>query len=307
MKSFTSWLFKAIPWAKQVISNTLYSTNPVKPIRRARHGTKAGRHVIRPIRVIVSDNRTSASTLHHFGHSPRNLVQLTSYNTRSVPDSDRFSGKLINIIPSLIRQRTSNSFHQQSANHQNLAKIPKAIPEDKLIILFTLNCRSVKNKTLAVADFIQSHNADLLAITETWLGSGIDKSAISDITPQGYGIHHVSRHGRKEGSVALVYNSNIEVTYIRNEDKLSNFELLECSVAHRNVKFRIVVIYRLPPSKNNNFRVSHFSEEFSSFVQKAADSPDELIITGDFNFHLDDPNDSNSRTFLEILDEHCLS
>jgi hypothetical protein len=33
----------------------------------------------------------------------------------------------------------------------------------------------------------------------------------------------------------------------------------------------------------------------------------ELIITGDFNFHLDDPNDSNSRTFLEILDEHSLS
>ena len=307
MKSFTSWLFKATPWAKQVISNTLYSTNPVKPIRRARHGTKAGRHVIRPIRVIVSDNRTSASTLHHFGHSPRNLVQLTSDNTRSVPDSDRSSGKLINIIPSLIRQRTSNSFYQQSANHQNLAKIPKAIPEDKLITLFTLNCRSVTNKTLAVADFIQSHNADLLAITETWLGSGIDKSAISDITPQGYGIHHVSRHGRKEGSVALVYNSNIEVKSIRNEDKWSNFELFECSVTHRNVESRIVVIYRLPPSKNNNFRVWHFFEEFSSFVQKAADSPDELIITGYFNFHLDDPNDSNSRTFLEILDEHSLS
>ena len=35
--------------------------------------------------------------------------------------------------------------------------------------------------------------------------------------------------------------------------------------------------------------------------------PHELIITGDFNFHLDDPNDSNSRTFLEILDEHSLS
>jgi hypothetical protein len=160
--------FKATPWAKQVISNTHYSTNPVKPIRRTRRGTKASMHVIRPIRVIVSENRTSASTLHHIGHNPSNLVQLTSDNTRSVPDSDRSSAKLINIIPSLIRQRTSNSFHQQSASHLSLAKIPKAIPEDKLITLFTLNCRSVKNKTLAIADFIQSHNADLLAITETW-------------------------------------------------------------------------------------------------------------------------------------------
>ena len=195
----------------------------MKPIRRTRRGTKASMHVIRPIRVIVSENRTSASTLHHFGHNPSNLVQLTSDNTRSVPDSDRSSAKLINIIPSLIRQRTSNSFHQQSASHLNLAKIPKAIPEDKLITLFTLNCRSVKNKTLAIADFIQSHNADLLAITETWLGSEIDKSVISDITPQGYGFHHVSRHGKKGGGVALVYNSNLEVKSIRNEDQWSNF------------------------------------------------------------------------------------
>jgi hypothetical protein len=93
--------------------------------------------------------------------------------------------------------------------------MPKSIPEDKLITLFTLNCRSVKNKTLAIVDFIQSHNADLLAITETWLGSEIDKSVISDITPQGYGIHHVSRHGKKGGGVALVYNSNLEVVYTK--------------------------------------------------------------------------------------------
>lgn len=166
MKSFTSWFFKGTHWAKQVISNTLYSTNSVKPIRRTRRGTKGGRHVIRHIRVIVSDNRTSASTLHHFGHKLSNLVQLTSDNTRSVPDSDRSSRQLINIIPSLIRQRNSNSFHQKSASHLSHAKIPKAIPEDKLITLFPLNCRSVKNKTLAIADFIQSHNTDLLAITQ---------------------------------------------------------------------------------------------------------------------------------------------
>ena len=139
------------------------------------------------------------------------------------------------------------------------------------------------------------------------LGSEIDKSVISDITPQGYGFHHVSRHGKKGGGVALVYNSNLEIKSIRNEDQWSNFELLECSVTHRNAEFRIVVIYLPPPSKNNNFRVSHFFEEFSSFIQKVANSPHELIITGDFNFHLDDPNDSNSHTFLEILDDHRLS
>jgi hypothetical protein len=50
-----------------------------------------------------------------------------------------------------------------------------------------------------------------------------------------------------------VYNSNVEVKSIRNEDKWSNFELLKCSVTHRNIEFRIVVNYRLPPSKNNNF------------------------------------------------------
>lgn len=76
MKSFTSWFFKATHWATQVIINTLYSTNSVKPIRR----TNAGRHVNIPNRVIA--NRTHELTLRHFGYNPSNLVQLTSDNTR---------------------------------------------------------------------------------------------------------------------------------------------------------------------------------------------------------------------------------
>ena len=97
------------------------------------------------------------------------------------------------------------------------------------------------------------------------LGSEIDKSVISDITPQGYGFHHVSRHGKKGGGVALVYNSNLEVKSIRNEDQWSNFELLECSVTHRNAEFRIVVIYLPPPSKNNNFE-SRISSRYSQVL-----------------------------------------
>ena len=48
-------------------------------------------------------------------------------------------------------------------------------------------------------------------------------------------------------------NSNLEVKSKRNEDKWSNFELLECLVTHRNVEFGIVVIYRLLRRKITTF------------------------------------------------------
>ena len=42
-----------------------------------------------------------------------------------------------------------------------------------------INMRSVKNKTLSVADVVISRDIDILPLTETWLGGVIDDHVIS--------------------------------------------------------------------------------------------------------------------------------
>lgn len=91
----------------------------------------------------------------------------------------------------------------------NIKPIPKRINFGTLMNLFTLNCKLIKNKTHAIEDFISSHGIDILAITETWLGTLIDKSVISEMLPDGHDIQHVSRDTIKGGGVAVVFKHSL--------------------------------------------------------------------------------------------------
>jgi hypothetical protein len=47
-----------------------------------------------------------------------------------------------------------------------------------------------------------------------------------------------------------------------------------------------------------------FFDEWSDFLDQVVVTPDELIITGDLNFHLDDTNDGDARKFIQSLEDH---
>ena len=72
-----------------------------------------------------------------------------------------------------------------------------------------INPRSVKNKTLSFCDYIISNDFDLVAVTETWLGTSIGKACISELLPCGYQFKHVPRSGgRRGGGVALIFRAS---------------------------------------------------------------------------------------------------
>src|SRR5207244_996394 len=64
----------------------------------------------------------------------------------------------------------------------------------------------------------------------------------------------------------------------------------------------ILTIYR-PPASN----IGLFLSEFSSLLEDIISSPSELIITGDFNIHVDDATCHFATSFLSILDSFGLS
>ena len=98
----------------------------------------------------------------------------------------------------------------------------------------------------------------------------------------------------------------MNIEHISTNKQYSHFEIIECKISGEIGKFRLCVVYRPPPSKTNNFRNSVFFDEWSDFLDRIVIIPDELIITGDLNFHLDDTNDSDATKFLQSLDEHGL-
>ena len=54
-------------------------------------------------------------------------------------------------------------------------------------------------------------------------------------------------------------------------------------------------------------KISVFFEEWYKYINKHVIAREELLITGDLNFHLDKPTDPSSQKFLSLLHEHGLT
>jgi hypothetical protein len=64
--------------------------------------------------------------------------------------------------------------------------------------IYCVNPRYVKNKTISLCDYVLSNDFDMVAVTETWLGSNVDETCISGLVPNGYtmkqGIYRIAKH-----------------------------------------------------------------------------------------------------------------
>ena len=63
-------------------------------------------------------------------------------------------------------------------------------PAKKSLRVCCLNPRSTKNKALSLSDYIVVQDYDV-ALTETWLGTSVDKKCICELVPSGYTLRHV--------------------------------------------------------------------------------------------------------------------
>ena len=72
-----------------------------------------------------------------------------------------------------------------------------------------LNVRSIRNKSASFLEFVKDNNADLIAVTETWLRPEDTESLISSITPPGYKFTHVPRNVKKGGRVGFFIKEDL--------------------------------------------------------------------------------------------------
>ena len=187
LSKYSSAVDKSRTFADQGIYN-------LKPARRTRRGTKAGRNFFRPISTVISISR-STQPMCQAGVNFSNFAQLIWQSDKSTLCPPHLETECS--IPTILQTRNTKSMTSSIVNYSNIVHIPVRKPAQKQANLFTLNCRSVKNKTLAIDDFIQSHSVDILALTETWLGTSIDNNIVSEKIPSGYNIQHVSSDGKR--------------------------------------------------------------------------------------------------------------
>lgn len=200
---FTTQLFLSLAKFRPKCTGTLNNcTSTVNCSKRTRRGTKAGRNVIWSIRTVTSS-----------------YTDNSNYYITEINHDNRISSitEASSNIPTLIRQRSNKTLFSGSVNVSNLVYPEKSHNWNgaNQLLLTLRNAKYVNNKALSINDYLVPNDIGILALTETWLGSAADKCVISELVPNGYGIHHLSRTERKGGGVVIIHKSNSGIKLIK--------------------------------------------------------------------------------------------
>ena len=86
----------------------------------------------------------------------------------------------------------------------------------------------------------------------------------------------------------------------------THFEHMDCTVISNDMNVRLCIVHRPPPSKRNGLKNRVFFDEWSLYLDRLAVITNDIIITGDLNFHLDNVHDSDAVRFNGTLEAHGL-
>ena len=135
----------------------------------------------------------------------------------------------------------------------------------------------------------------------SWLPPVTLPSVLNSPTPPDYSLINSPRLQGKRGGIAILFRSHlkIETTPLPS---FSSFEVLGARLTIASTSCIFITVYR-PPSSSKIL----FSSEFTTLLETFISCPSEIIITGDFNFHVDDSQCPSATHFRDLLETFGLS
>ena len=174
----------------------------------------------------------------------------------------------------------------------------------------TLNILSLTNPThhTALFSIAESHHIDLFALTETWITPHTTSAELLDSIPKGFSLLSFPRPASSSAKSKVIGGGTaflIRDTYHILSSSAPIFKSFEASSVTLKLpksKFTVFNIYHPPPSSAKSVPFSQFLIDFQTLISHVATTSHEFLITGDFNIHLDDLENSNTKLFLSLLD-----
>ena len=169
------------------------------------------------------------------------------------------------------------------------------------------NIQSLTSKYVTVSDVISSYNLDLLSLTESWHSSPSDV-AVRRSAPPGYSFLDRPRQDpsdpdRRGGGIVVYHRSSLRVGRIELHSTPKTFEALALSVPFQRGPVTLLTVYR-PGSSDPT---TAFFSELATMLEQFALYNTQLMLVGDLNIHLQDPNDPDTRKFLGLLQQFGLA
>ena len=154
-------------------------------------------------------------------------------------------------------------------------------------------------------EHLSDMNCDVCLIQETFLKEA-DAAKMKEIKDYGWEIISDPRKHRTGGGIGILYRPFISQKCNEKVNKYKSFQVMETVLYGCSEEIRFVNIYRPPYTKKARFTEAQFLEEFQEYLDDVVGKPGMLLMGGDFNFHVERPNDLYPRKFIDLLSQHDL-
>ena len=199
--------------------------------------------------------------------------------------------------------------HQPGVNLDNLIRVERvntASRRTRDLQFALVNTCSVRNKRADISDYVLTNDIDVVLMTETWLRSG-DAVNRAELTPGGFNLKDNPRpSGRTGGGVGVRFKTGIQCKVLSSSE-LNSFEYSNYELVSQKTKVDVHIIYRQPYSEKHRVTTATFFEEFQTYLSHAVQTLHSLLITGDFNIHMDIDKDADAIKMCDVLSMYDLT
>ena len=107
-----------------------------------------------------------------------------------------------------------------------------------------------------------------------------------------------NRTGRKGGGVALITKTHLRVKQM-GEGQLKSFQFCKWQVQVHHTSITLVAIYHPPYNSKTKVTNADFMDEYMDWLSKTSANDKNLVICGNYNMHVNNPDDEDASGFLE--------
>ncbi len=133
-----------------------------------------------------------------------------------------------------------------------------------------------------------------------------DTAKLQEIKDYGWGVISDPRKHRSGGGIAVIFNKNLRLKTNMKVTKYKSCQVMETLLETNGATLRLVNVYRPPYTKKARYTECCFLEEFSEYLCDLSCKPGTPIIGGDFNIHVERPEDRYPEKFLALLNQYGL-
>ena len=145
------------------------------------------------------------------------------------------------------------------------------------------------------------NNIDLCVLTETWLSDTeadqlwLQYSALNN---DGIKCFTVNRQGKRGGGLVLISKDGYKVVSL-GAGQLQPFQFAKGRIGLKHMTLMVLGIYHPPYNSQSQTTNFDFLDEFTDWVAEHTMNDTNVIILGDYNLHVNDPNDDHAMNFIE--------